>query len=83
MGKTVGIVSLSSGVLGEPFVAHELPMDDTHHAAYKEALLEVIPDRELPIVCNLQVGHAPTRCILPFGVRAAMDADAQRITFAY
>ena len=50
MVKTVGIVSLSSGVLiGEP-------MDDTHHAAYKQALLDIIPDMELPIVCNLSVG---------------------------
>ena len=59
------------------------PMDDLHHAAYKQALLEVIPDTELPIVCNLQVGHAQPRGILPLGVHATVDADAQRITFAY
>lgn len=59
------------------------PMDDTHHAAYKQALLDIIPDMELPIVCNLSVGHAQPRCILPFGVHATVDADTQCITFAF
>ena len=74
--RDAGVFEAVSGVLvGKP-------MDDAHHAAYKEALLEVIPDRALPIVCNLSVGHAQPRCILPLGVHAAGDADAQRIVFA-
>lgn len=74
--RDAGVFEAVSGVLvGKP-------MDDAHHAAYKEALLEVIPDRALPIVCNLSVGHAQPRCILPLGVHAAVDADAQRIVFA-
>ena len=31
---------------------------------------------------NLNVGHATPRCMLPFGVPAAVDAEAQTITFA-
>ena len=74
--RDAGVFEAVSGVLvGKP-------MDDAHYAAYKEALLEVIPDRALPIVCNLSVGHAQPRCILPLGVHAAVDADAQRIVFA-
>lgn len=75
--RDAGVFAAVSGVLvGKP-------MDDTHHAAYKQALLDIIPDMELPIVCNLSVGHAQPRCILPFGVHATVDADTQRITFAF
>lgn len=75
--RDAGVFAAVSGVLvGKP-------MDDAHHEAYRQALLNAIPDEELPIVCNLSIGHAQPRCILPFGVHATVDADAQRITFAY
>ncbi|MBR2645102.1 MAG: LD-carboxypeptidase, partial [Clostridia bacterium] len=35
-----------------------------------------------PVVYNVNVGHALPRCIVPFGVRATVDAANQRITFA-
>ena len=44
--------------------------------------LEVIDDPALPVVCNLNIGHAAPRCILPFGVNARVDVAAQKITFA-
>ena len=73
--RDAGVFAAVSGVLvGKP-------MDDRHHAAYKQALLDVIPDATLPIVCNLNVGHAQPRCILPFGVRATVDAAAQTVCF--
>ena len=39
-------------------------------------------DPALPILADVNVGHALPRCILPFGVNAAVDAAAQTITFA-
>ena len=36
---------------------------------------------ELPIVFNLNIGHAMPRCIMPFGVEAAVDAEEQVIRF--
>ena len=74
--KNVGVFRAVSGVLiGKP-------MDRQYEDAYKQILVEVINDPKLSIVCNLNIGHAAPRCILPFGVRACVDVDAQKITFA-
>lgn len=54
MIKTIGIVSLSRGILGDP---------------------------SLLVVCNINVGHALPRCIIPFGVNAVVDAQRQLICF--
>ena len=74
--KGAGVFDAVSGVLvGKP-------MDETYDAAYRECLRAVIGNPELPVVCNVNVGHALPRCIIPFGVDAVVDADRQRITFA-
>lgn len=74
--KQTGIFEEINGVLvGKP-------MDEKYSAEYKEILVEVIDNRSLPIVCNLNVGHAVPRCIIPFGVQAAVDTDAQAIRFS-
>lgn len=75
MLKSTGVFDVVSGVLvGKP-------MDECFEAEYKKLLTEVICDPNLPVLCNLSVGHASPRCILPFGVRAAVDTDSQRIIF--
>lgn len=56
-------------------------MDRKYEAEYKAALTDVIADETLPIVCNVNIGHALPRCILPFGVKAAVDVNGQKITF--
>ena len=72
-----GVFSAVSGVLvGKP-------MDEAYDAEYRALLKEVVDDPTLPILCNLSVGHALPRCILPLGVPARVDADAQRIEFKY
>ena len=58
------------------------PMDRQYEKEYLDILAEEEGDPTLPIVCNLNVGHATPRCIIPFGVDAVVDAAAQRITFA-
>ena len=57
------------------------PMDETYAEEYKKLLVEVTGRPELPIVFNVNIGHALPRCIIPFGVEAAVDADKQVITF--
>ena len=42
------------------------PMDRKCEDVYKQLLVEVIDDPALPVVCNLNIGHAAPRCILPF-----------------
>ena len=73
--KKTGIFEVVSGVLcGKP-------MDELYFKEYKEIIVEVVDNPELPIVANINVGHATPRCIIPFGVEAVVDAQAQCITF--
>ena len=73
--KAAGIFDVVSGVLAGK------PMDETYAEEYKALLVEVIGRPELPILFNLNIGHAMPRCILPFGVEATVDAERQTIRF--
>ncbi|HIH3960427.1 TPA: S66 family peptidase [Streptococcus pneumoniae] len=74
--KDTGIFAVINGLLvGKP-------MDETFHDDYKEALLDII-DSNIPIVYNLNVGHATPRAIVPFEVHAHVDAQEQVIRFDY
>ena len=58
------------------------PIDESFYDDYKEALLDII-DSNIPIVYNLNVGHATPRAIVPFGVHAYVDTKEQIIRFDY
>ena len=74
--KERGVFDAVSGVLvGKP-------MDETYAREYRQMLIQVIDRPDLPVVFNLNVGHAMPRCIIPFGVEAVMDAEKQIIRFA-
>ena len=73
--KEAGILHVISGILmGKP-------MDETYTQEYKQILTDVIADPNLPILCNVNIGHAQPRCIIPFGVPATVDANSQVIRF--
>lgn len=75
--KKTGIFGVLSGVLiGKP-------MDETYENEYKNILTEVISDPSLPIVANINIGHAQPRCIIPFGVKAMVNVTEQAIQFEY
>ena len=57
------------------------PMNETYAEEYRQLLVKVIDRPNLPIVFNLNIGHAMPRCIMPFGVEATMDAEKQVIRF--
>lgn len=59
------------------------PMDEMYFEEYKKIVVDVVGDPELPIVANLNIGHATPRCILPFGVDAVVDTTRQVIEFQY
>ena len=42
----------------------------------REVVLDVLGDRDIPVIANVNLGHAGPNLPLPLGVRAAMDADA-------
>ena len=73
--KRAGVFGAVSGVLvGKP-------MDGTFEEEYEGLLREVIDDPELPVLCNINIGHALPHCIMPFGVDAEVDAEEQIIRF--
>lgn len=72
--KATGIFTVLNGILvGKP-------MDETYYGEYKQILLDVI-DTDIPILYNLNVGHATPRAIVPFGAKAEVDANEQVIRF--
>lgn len=74
--KETGIFDVVSGVIcGKP-------MDELYFDEYKKIIVDVIDNPKLPVVANINVGHATPRCIIPFGVEAEVDAVNQRIRFA-
>ena len=74
--KETGVFEVISGLLvGKP-------MDEAFYDYYKEALMDTI-DSNIPIIYNLNVGHATPRAIVPFGVHAYVDAKKQVIRFDY
>ncbi|MBQ9880377.1 MAG: LD-carboxypeptidase [Clostridia bacterium] len=73
--KDAGVFASVNGVLAGK------PMDEVHADEYKRLLTEVIDDPELPVVFDINVGHAMPRCIIPFGVDATVDAEKQVIRF--
>ena len=59
------------------------PADERYAEEYKQILIEETSRPELPILANINIGHATPRCIIPFGVEAEADAVRQRISFQY
>lgn len=70
-----GVFDAVSGVLSGK------PMDEVYAREYERHLVDVIDDPRLPVVCNVNIGHAAPRCIIPFGVEAFVDAEKQVIRF--
>ena len=75
--KEAGVFEAVTGVLiGKP-------MNEVHFEEYKTILQKVIANPDLPVVVNVNIGHATPRCIIPFGVPATVDANRQEISFHY
>ena len=73
--KSRGIFDVINGIIvGKP-------ADEAYYEEYKNILTEAVDNKDLPIVYNLNIGHALPRCIIPFGVNATVDVEKQKITF--
>lgn len=55
------------------------PQDEAYYEEYKDILSKVIDDRKLPIVTNVNFGHATPRCALQYGVMAEVDMKHKKI----
>ena len=73
--KAAGVFrAVSGGLAGKP-------QNECYADEYKKLLVEVIDNPDLPVLFNVNIGHAMPRCIIPFGVNATVDATAQKIRF--
>lgn len=57
------------------------PQDEVYYEAYKDIFREVISDPRIPILYNINFGHALPRTVLPYGARVRVNADQQVIQF--
>lgn len=57
------------------------PQDEQYYEEYKRVYLEVLGSRKLPILYNVNFGHATPRTALPYGANARVNAKTQRIEF--
>jgi len=55
------------------------PHNEDYYEEYKEILLEVTKDYDLPIIYNVNFGHGHPRGIMPYGLKAEIDLDQKRI----
>ena len=73
--KQKGVFENVSGVLvGKP-------QDEAYYEEYKQIYLEVVDNKELPILYNVNFGHALPRCVIPYGVEVRIDTDEKTIKF--
>lgn len=71
--KDYGVFDVVSGVLvGKP-------QDEAYYDEYKEILIKVVDNEKLPMVYNVNFGHATPRCALQYGVMAEVDMRQKKI----
>jgi muramoyltetrapeptide carboxypeptidase LdcA involved in peptidoglycan recycling len=71
--KEKGVFDVVNGVLvGKP-------QDEAFYQEYKDILIKVIGNEELPIVYNVNFGHATPRCVLQYGAVAKVDMKQRKI----
>lgn len=72
--KNTGIFDVISGIIvGKP-------QDEQYYDEYKKIYYKVIENKELPILYNVNFGHAQPRCVIPYGIEAEVDLDEKTIT---
>ena len=74
-----GILNVLSGIIvGKP-------MGEIYYEEYKKVIRQVIVEEEhlteLPIIYNVNIGHAKPIGILPYGIETELNCDAKTIRF--
>lgn len=55
------------------------PQDEKFYKEYKQVWLEATEKYNLPILYNINIGHAAPRCILPYGAKVSLDFNVGQI----
>ncbi|AQR95857.1 S66 family peptidase [Clostridium saccharoperbutylacetonicum] len=65
--KETGIFDVINGIIvGKP-------QDEQYYEEYKELYCKIIDNKDLPIMYNVNFGHAFPRCIIPYGIDIEID----------
>ena len=56
------------------------PIDEIYYDKYKEILIKVTKEYDLPIIYNLNFGHALPHLIIPYGRKMIIDFDKEELT---
>ena len=71
--KEKGVFDVVNGILvGKP-------QDEAYYDEYKDILVSAVNKPELPIVYNVNFGHATPRCVLQYGAMARVDMNKKKI----
>lgn len=65
---------IADGLIGKP-------MNEKYYDEYKLVYSDLIARPDLPVVYNINVGHALPRGIVPFGIESIVDMNAGSIRF--
>jgi muramoyltetrapeptide carboxypeptidase len=72
--RQAGVLDRISGmVVGRPFEVEPTPPGPD---SLRDIVLEVVGDRDIPVLGGVDIGHAGPNLPMPLGIRAEMDADA-------
>lgn len=75
--RLAGILDRIAGmVVGTPTEMDTADGPDT----LREIVLDVLGDRDIPVLGNVDIGHSAANIPLPLGVRAELDADARTLS---
>jgi muramoyltetrapeptide carboxypeptidase len=66
-------------IVGTPF---EVDPTEDGPDTLREIVLDVLGERDIPVLGNVDVGHDPPNLPMPLGVRAEMDADAMTLSLS-
>ena len=72
--RHAGVLDRIAGmIVGTPF---EVELTEGGPDTLREIVLDVLGERDIPVLGNVDVGHDPPNLPMPLGIRAEMDADA-------
>jgi muramoyltetrapeptide carboxypeptidase LdcA involved in peptidoglycan recycling len=72
--RHAGVLDRIAGmIVGTPF---EVDPTEGGPDTLREIVLDVLSERDIPVLGNVDVGHDPPNLPMPLGVRAEMDSDA-------
>ena len=73
--KQTGIFSVINGILvGKP-------QDEVYYEEYKKIYKKVVSDDTMPILYNVNFGHAYPHCALPYGIHTTVNLTEKTISF--